>query len=140
MPGKVAPHLNKEVELVLAGKKPLAAIEKSKDPNGYNFAIELSKAGKLVSRIVGDEEVVFTKSSYYLIDKYENLLRNGVRYLGIKNYHREMGRMFGYTEADIEAFISAEIDCDCFKCTGSAPEPTLLYVERSVQNPLNKFM
>ena len=131
MPGKVAPHLNKEVELVLAGKKPLAAIEKSKDPTGYNFAIELSKAGKLVSRIVGDEEVVFTKSSYSLIDKYENLLRNGVRYLGIKNYHREMGRMFGYTEADIEAFISAEIVCSCLKCTGSASEPTLLYVENS---------
>ena len=36
-----------------------------------------------------------------------------------EEHHRAMGRLFGYTEEEINAFIqTADIDCDCIACTG----------------------
>lgn len=41
--GKVAPHINCEVRLVLAGLKPLGTIERNKDVHGYAIAIALAR-------------------------------------------------------------------------------------------------
>ena len=121
--GKVAPHRNCEVRLVLAGTKPLATIEKSKDPYGYSMAIACGGAGMLHYKVTPTKdspmgEVVISKSNN-LINDYYWLLKYGVQQYGIKEYHRRMGRLFGYTEADVEAFIESEIHCDCTKCRGA---------------------
>ena len=122
--GKVAPHQNNEVRLVLGGFKPLATIEKDKEPIGYALAIALASTGVLSKQIVKsvdcpNGEVVITKPcNRPLIGIYMDLLENGVKNYGIKEYHRRMGRLFGYTEDDIEEFINAEIECCCTKCKG----------------------
>ena len=48
MSGKVAPHENCEVRLVMGGSKPLAVIEKAKDPYGFSLAIALSNIEALL--------------------------------------------------------------------------------------------
>ena len=120
----VAPHQNAEVRLVLSGTKPLGTIEKSKDPIGFSIAVAVGNAGMLRHAIVHsadspEGEVVIVKNgNAELIVEYVLLIQNGVQELGIKEYHRRMGRLFGYTEQDIEDFIAAEIHCECSKCTG----------------------
>tara|TARA_R110000744_G_scaffold208461_7_gene327171 strand:+ start:2217 stop:2519 length:303 start_codon:yes stop_codon:yes gene_type:complete len=84
MSGKVAPHLSNEVRLVMGGIKPLAAIEKSKDPYGYALAFAVAGTGALSLKLIGEGEVIITKPNKPLIEHYEELLRNGVRDLGIK--------------------------------------------------------
>ena len=122
--GKVAPHQNNEVRLVLGGFKPLATIEKDKDPIGYALAIALSGTGALAKRIIKsvdcpNGEVIITKPcNRPLIDVYIELMAHGVRVYGIKEYHRRMGRLFGYTEDDINVFIKTDIHCECSKCKG----------------------
>jgi hypothetical protein len=116
--GKVAPHENNEVRLVLGGHKPLAVIERSKDPYGYALAISMAGTGALYICKVKGEVVISLPFNKLAITQYEFLLKEGVRLYGIKEYHRKMGKLFGYTEDDIEAFIEAEIDCNCNKCKG----------------------
>lgn len=123
--GTVAPHQHNEVRLVMNGRKPLATIEFEKDSSGYAMAVCLISAGMLRGSVRPTEdcamgEVVFTLPLYhYMIDEYNELLRDGIQRLGLKGYHRRMGQLFGYTSEDIEAFIASEINCECAKCTGS---------------------
>ncbi len=115
--GAVAPHEQySELRLVLGGYKPLAAIEKAKDPTGYALAVSAANAGMVRSHQLRGEVLISKDAA--TIQRYLHLLDNGVADLGIKGYHRAMGAMFGYSAADIEAFIEAEIDCNCSKCTG----------------------
>jgi len=120
--GTIAPHVGREIDLVLDGVKPLATIERRKDRLGFNRAVALADTRMNVWVVVrnGDEgpEAILSYRPD-LIREYRWLLDNGVREYGIKEYHRRMGRLFGYAEADIEAFIAADIDCDCSKCRGS---------------------
>lgn len=118
--GAVAPHEGRELELLRAGTKAFAVIEKGKDAEQYRAAWAIRREGFHVYYREGDEgpEVVVAKD-HRDVQQYLDLLAYGVQRLGIKQYHREMGRLFGYAEADIEAFISAEIHCDCSKCRGS---------------------
>lgn len=119
MEGKVAPHLNCEVRLVLGGHKPLASIELAKDSIGYALAISLHSTGALLLDQVQDGEVIIVKpSNIHLLFEYKALLCSGVSDYGLKEYHRKMGRLYGYREEDIEAFITSEINCNCNKCTG----------------------
>lgn len=124
MANQIAPHENSEVRLVLSGAKPLATIEKAKDPYGYALAIAMSGTGALSSHVrptndSPDGEVVVTlPSNKALIGLYTWLLSYGVKEYGIKEYHRRMGELFGYAEEDIEAFIEADIECSCSKCVG----------------------
>ena len=122
--GRVAPHVGNEVQLVLNGTKPLATIEALKDLTGYGMAVCLINAGLLHGKCRPTEdcvagEVVFVKpGNKLLINEYEYALEHGVAQWGIKGYHRKMGELFGYSPEDIEAFIEAEINCDCAKCRG----------------------
>ncbi len=124
MNGKVAPHENKEVQLVLGDSKPLAVIEQKKQPGAYALAASLGKAGSLVTRTQPTVdspkgEIVFTKpKNKHLIAEYTDLLLNGVSKYGIREYHRKMGRLFGYSAEDIEKFIIDNINCNCSKCKG----------------------
>ena len=121
----IAPHVNNEVRLVLSGSKPLATIEKGKDAIGYSMAVALSNVGMLASycRPTVDSpegEIIITKpQNRRLIRVYTSLLNFGVSDYGIKEYHKRLGYLFGYSKADINEFIAAEIDCDCTKCKGA---------------------
>lgn len=121
----IAPHHNCEVRLVLSGTKPLGSIEKRKDPMGYSLACALSKVGMLNAFIgptadskEGEATFVLPQNKH-LLERFKWLLNEGVKTLGLKQYHREMGKLYGYTEQDIEDFISANIHCDCTKCRGN---------------------
>tara|TARA_B100001939_G_scaffold342295_1_gene353226 strand:- start:3151 stop:3534 length:384 start_codon:yes stop_codon:yes gene_type:complete len=115
--GQIAPHEGREIELVLTGKKPLAVIEKRKNPEAYTKAGSLE--GVITVYRTGEEgpEVIISRRAR-LIREYLFLLYEGVKTYGLKEYHRKMGRLFGYSDADIEAFIGS-IQCECSKCRGA---------------------
>ena len=123
--GNIAPHINNEVRLILGGNKPLATIEKRKDPLQYSLAIALSNTGSIVvdcSPTVDSKEgecILTLPKNKDLIINYKWLLKNGVDQLGIKQYHRSMGALFGYSLEDINEFIDNNINCDCHKCKGA---------------------
>jgi len=116
--GQVAPHENCEVRLVLAGSKPLAAIEMEKDHSSYALARCMASTGALILHQLEGEVVIVKPNNRELLGEYIYLLENGVQEYGVIEYNRLMGRIFGYTEEDIEAFIKEDISCDCGKCTG----------------------
>lgn len=122
--GTVAPHAGAEVRLVLAGLKPLATVERSKDESQFALAVSLGATGMLYTTVGPTEddplgEVAFTKpTNKHLMNDYYDLMHNGISDFGVKEYHRKMGRLFGYAETDIEEFIAADIHCDCSKCKG----------------------
>lgn len=124
--GTIAPHEGDEIGLVLGGVKPLASIEHGKNPELYATAILMGLAGLLRYRVgptvdCADGEVVFClPHNKHVLDEYDALRQHGVKDYGIKEYHRRMGRLYGYSEADIEAFIESDIDCDCDKCRGGS--------------------
>lgn len=118
--GKLAPHVSNEVRLVLAGNKPLASIEKFKDQYGYALAISLANTGALVYKVVAQNEVVITlPHNKHLIQEWEALLCHGVKLYGLHGFHYRMGKLYGYTDADIELFIKSDVQCDCNKCRGN---------------------
>ena len=117
--GNVAPHENREIELILNGAKQFAVIEKRKNLASYFAAGAISRPGITVQyqeTETGPEVILTTR--HKLIAEYNALLVDGVSRLGLKNYHRAMGKIFGYSAADIETFIAAEINCTCSKCNG----------------------
>jgi hypothetical protein len=124
MTGVIAPHEANEVRLVLAGTKPLATIEKRKQPILYSLAVAMAGTGALFIRCAPTrdspkgEAIITLPRNKHLIEQFDYLLDYGVRELGVKEFHRRMGRLYGYSEEDIEAFIAAEINCDCEKCRG----------------------
>ena len=126
MAGKIAPHKNREVQLVLAGVKPLAAIERDKSPHQYNLAIALGQCGMLTTFCLNKKlrncnlgEVIITKPCrQFLIIEYLELLQKGPRD-DSHGYHVAMGQLFGYTVADIELFLKTELNCQCKKCRGA---------------------
>jgi hypothetical protein len=123
--GNVAPHEHREIALVLGGIKPLATVEHDKDPEQYVQAILLGLAGMLRYEVAPtadcpNGEVVFSlPRNAERIKQYRWTLTHGVDEYGLKGYHRAMGRLFGYSPEDIEAFIEAEIHCNCTKCKGA---------------------
>ena len=115
----IAPHQGREISLVLNGSKRFAVIEKRKDLASYFAAGSIRRKDVTVQYVDGPEgpEVILT-TNRKLVAEYESLLRDGVSRLGIKEYHRAVGRLFGYSENEINAFIDSEIDCNCSKCNG----------------------
>ena len=120
----VAPHENQEIDMVLSGNKPLATIEVSKQPESFRTACKLVRQGILQGVVIKSTEslrgevIIVLPENFHLIAEYRELLANGVKQFGIKEYHRRMGAMFGYSKADVEDFINADINCECSKCRG----------------------
>ena len=119
-PAKIAPHVSNEVRLVLGGHKPLASIEKYKDRYGYALAISLAGTGALYMEVVSENEVVITKpANKHLVEEWKDLLCHGVQLYGLHGFHYRMGKLYGYTDEDIEVFIKSDVQCDCNKCKGN---------------------
>ena len=120
----VAPHENQEITMVLDGTKPLATIEYEKQPESFRKAVAMVRCGIMQGKIIKSREslrgevIIVLPENAHLIAEYMHILHNGVKEFGIKEYHRRMGAMFGYSKADVEDFINADINCECSKCRG----------------------
>jgi len=123
MTAAIAPHEGSELSMILAGTKPLAVIEYRKQPCAYRRAMEYNQLGFCAALQRNGEEgaelVVTLHKNIGLVPRYLYLVESGVKHYGIKEYHRKMGALFGYSPEDIELFINAEVDCDCSKCRGA---------------------
>lgn len=118
----LAPHEGKEWYLVLMGKKPFAVVEKNKDPVQYNHVLDNPD---FYTFRATEHEIRFwskdNKTGYMNNSKYVRLVMSATSLIqqhGLAWYQREMGRLFGYTEKQIDAFINGDVKCNCAKCKG----------------------
>ena len=120
MSGQVAPHEGRELLLVKAGTKPLGVLEKTKRQDTYSLL--LGQGTKLYPELsfqFTQDEVVFTLlENKDLILYYNLLVGSSPEFKATKTYNRYMGKLFGYSDEDIEEFINNPPDCTCEKCGG----------------------
>lgn len=117
MAGKVAPHEGNEIELVCNGIKPLASIEAKKDPEQFEKALQLRFAFSI--RYHTNEHITFTRKENKDLHDVFALLNSPRAAMVVRSKaekHRLMGRLFGYSEEDIEAFIKSDLQCACGQC------------------------
>lgn len=122
MPNKIAPHEGREIELVLSGKKPFAVIEAAKDPKQFRLAFR--HADKLEVRATKIDEISLelrgTGCRHHY--KYIRLLADKEKilasYAGKAKWQTAMGRLFGYSDEEIQAFTINPPKCTCGKCGG----------------------
>lgn len=112
--GKIAPDQGREIDLVLSGDKPLAVIEKRKDPEQYSRALQLGGVYRVIPRFGSEGLEVMVALDYATIDGYLTALAmpDG----DAKTWC--LGRLFGYSDEDIAEFITNPPACDCSKCSG----------------------
>lgn len=106
----IAPHEGKEIALVTSGFKPLGSI---------SAQYALSNALKpLYTRVIGDS--VYFALNEQPLDTYEFLMSPSASLIlkSKQEHQRLLGRLFGYTEDEIDTFIEANLDCACGNCTG----------------------
>jgi hypothetical protein len=116
---KIAPHEGRELGLVLRGKKPLAVVEYAKDQEQYQRVITVWQSTHLLSAQFLDGAILFTLvHNSHLQTEYLNLVNGVVVPETNEEYQRAMGRLFGYTEEEIQAFIDKKIECNCTNCQG----------------------
>ena len=127
--GKIAPHEGKELDLVLNGTKLLAVIEKAKQPEVYEHIMQMWRENRYpqlnmhlllirpwVNPDLGKEVIVTRHDNIHLIYSY----LDAVKLPEGPKKHWVMGWLFGYSEADIQAFIDNPPDCNCSKCKGAS--------------------
>ena len=138
---KRAPHEGQEALLVMEGSKHFATLEKGKDRDRYNFILANPE---LFTHVLFDgeegKEVWFWKKGsetgrahyieYRHLRKYSQQI---ITEVGLQEYQRKMGRIFGYSEEDIEAFVTGESVCSCSKCLGVSAK---VYFDRSTLTPI----
>lgn len=123
----IAPHEGEEWRLVLEGTKPFAVVELSKGPDQYNYVkrhngslytaifVESEEGPEVRFWKKGNEQGRLNNLKYYQLVNNSQVF---IKYFGNHWYQREMGILFGYTEEQIEAFISGDLKCNCTKCKG----------------------
>lgn len=113
----IAPHEGRELELVLAGLKPLATLK-----IGSAQTLDLIKAQesrKVYSVGVGNDTVAFClPHNRKYVYEYINLITGVTKTESLEAYQRRMGFLFGYKKEEIDAFIAGDIQCDCVECKG----------------------
>lgn len=121
--GKVAPHENNELRLILEGKKPLATFEHGKSHKKYRQQLEkLTPVDRLkLFAIEGAQglTIVTLKANSGLAEVYATAYNNwNDGHIQDESWHRLAGQLLGYSEADIEAFLNSEIrkTCYCSQC------------------------
>jgi len=122
----IAPHENIELEYVMVGLKPLASLEKDKQPDQFERALKL----KHVASVMQHDENLLTvtrreNSHLHEVFKLLSSERASVIVRSAEEKHRLLGRLFGYSETDIDEFIAAGLDCACGQCEwNKEPEET----------------
>lgn len=120
---KIAPHEGRELWMVLAGVKPFAIIDRRKSVEQYKSLQILLENIWLPLYVVykNDYEVAVTLTENKKLHEQYDLLMSpkAAQVIRSKEDHqRAMGKLFGYTDEEIEAFIKSSINCDCPQCVG----------------------
>lgn len=119
---KIAPHEGKEVDLVLNGTKPFAVLEVAKDPGQILYALNFGDKLDLRSTgIRGEMSIELRGTGARVYHKYTTLVNSRkkmIKNFGLKDYQTRMGKIFGYSDEEIEEFINNPPDCSCGKCGG----------------------
>lgn len=111
---KIAPHKGTEVFGVLMGTKPLGSVPL----DGADGRAVL--AAQRLYTYVKNGEVYFALSEGPL-NAFKFLTSESAKLIirTKADHNRAMGRLFGYTEDEIEAFLATDVECDCIACTGA---------------------
>jgi hypothetical protein len=112
---EIAPHQGREIKLVLDGKKPLASVDKRKDKRQYQLVLGLGLVFSMI-HTTKDEIAFCLPENNDKLWEYWNLLNTVPD--NLQDYQRKMGRLFGYSEEEIEAFVNGDIKCNCHACRG----------------------
>lgn len=114
-----APHEGKELAMVLAGSKPFGVIQFEKDPEQYVAVYDAQTTRRIYARTIQSGEVAFTlPTNRHFVDQYFDLITGVTKVADNKDYQRRMGKLFGYSDEEIEAFITGDIKCNCHMCKG----------------------
>lgn len=123
MSNGIAPHEGKELEMVLTGDKPLGSLSYAKFTKKFG---ELSPTSSLQLCIAFNDGNVVFSLDMDKIHEYLGVLASSEWYieeLGLEEYQRRMGKIFGYSEQEVQAFIDGNIECDCKDCKGMSRKP-----------------
>lgn len=115
---KIAPHEGRELEYVANGIKPLALLNRNKQPEQYGRAMDLQHV--LVIQRQGVDEITITKKENVHLHNVYALLcspKAAIVVRSAEEKHRMLGRLFGYSEEQIDAFIKADMKCACGQCS-----------------------
>jgi hypothetical protein len=113
MPEQIAPHRGRELRLVLDGTKPLGSI-----PMDHEDA-------PTVFRSVGMYTYMRAGIVYFALTegpintyKFLNSSAAAIVVRSKQEHNRLVGRLFGYTEDEIDVFFEANLACACGDCKG----------------------
>jgi hypothetical protein len=113
MPEQIAPHEGRELDLVMLGTKPLGSCKA-----GSPLATVILGSTDLYSFV--REGNIYFALTQAPINMYK-LLNSSTAALVVRSkqeHNRLVGRLFGYTEEEIDVFIESNLDCACGDCTG----------------------
>ncbi len=110
---QIAPHEGREVELVLNGTKQLGSATL-----GSPTALVVRETNELFEYIKDDS--VYFALTQEPIETYKFLNSSAAKVVirSKQEHQRLLGRLFGYTEEEIDTFIEANLNCACGNCTG----------------------
>lgn len=115
----IAPHEGREIEMVMNGIKPLASIEKSKQPEMFEKALALSDMIDIVVVLHDKGHLTITRKENEKLHGVFSLLCSPKAAMVVRSQaekSRLLGRLFGYSEEDIDEFIAADMQCACGQC------------------------
>ena len=120
---KIAPHEGNELDMLADGSKVFAVLEEGKHDDLLSHVIFGNGILNIVTEWYNADELMLFHYTLGRVNKemYCMLRDNREYYIlmfGKEDYQRKMGKVFGYSDEDIEAFISNPPDCNCEKCGG----------------------
>jgi hypothetical protein len=117
MPEQIAPHRGRELRLVLDGTKPLGSI-----PTVHRDAPTIFRSVGMYTYMRAG--IVYFALTQEPINAYKFLNSSASKIIirSRPEHNRLMGRLFGYTEEEIDVFIESNLDCACGDCKGGFSE------------------
>ena len=106
---KINPHIGKELNLMIAGKKPAALIDYKllkfwkQYKDRFKFFIN---DGEIVVTLHGQE---WRAKKIFQLRKYFNSLDDDVPKSELKDYHMKLGLLLGYPKDDIRNFVGKQV-------------------------------
>jgi len=126
---KIAPHEGNELDMLLAGTKVFAVLKVGKHDKliermrvsfysiyfPINYRPVVCPTGNVVEYVLYTEAGLSNKVLYTAL---VNISEWYIETFGKEDYQRKMGKIFGYSDEDIEEFVKNPPDCNCMKCGG----------------------